>query len=113
MDAIFIELPPFERHRKVFFTDDDFNNFQMFLLQNPTCGDVIQHTGGLRKVRFTDPRRNKGKRGGVRVIYYWWLENTTFFLFAVYGKDQQDDLTMKQKEALQAMLNIVKNGGVA
>lgn len=112
MDAIFIELPPFERHRATHFTDDDFKNFQVFLLQNPTSGDVIQNTGGLRKVRFVDPRRNKGKRGGVRVIYYWWLENAAFLLFTVYDKDQQHDLAMKQKEALHTMLNIVKKGGI-
>ena len=45
--------------------------FQLELLKNPEAGDLIEETGGLRKIRFSDQRRNKGKRGGLRVIYYW------------------------------------------
>ncbi|EFA7915456.1 toxin, partial [Escherichia coli] len=48
MEALFVELPPFERHRAEYFTDDEFREFQQMLLKNPLCGDVIQHTGGLR-----------------------------------------------------------------
>ena len=40
-------------------------------MQNPEAGDVIEGTGGLRKIRYTDEKRGKGKRGGLRVIYYW------------------------------------------
>jgi hypothetical protein len=45
---------------------------QLELMDNPTAGDVMEGTGGLRKLRQADPRRGKGKRGGLRVIYYWW-----------------------------------------
>ena len=72
MDALFIELPAFERHRKDYLSDELFHGFQQELMKNPEAGDVIEGTGGLRKVRFVDERRNKGKRGGLRVIYYWW-----------------------------------------
>ncbi|WP_437613704.1 toxin [Erwinia sp. V71] len=110
MDALFIELPPFEKHRAQYLSDDDFKSFQQMLLADPLCGAVIQHTGGLRKVRFGDARRGKGKRGGIRVIYYWWLEQSHFLLFTVYSKDEFDDLTRQQCDVLATMLHAVKKG---
>jgi hypothetical protein len=66
---------------------------------------VIEGTGGLRKVRQPDPRRGKGKRGGLRVIYYWWLGGGQFWLFTVYDKDQADDLSTEQRKLLKRMLD--------
>lgn len=63
MEALFIELPPFEIHRAEYLSDDEYRSFQQMLLAQPDCGDVISHSGGLRKVRFADSRRQKGKRG--------------------------------------------------
>ncbi|EED4925186.1 TPA: toxin [Salmonella enterica subsp. enterica serovar Napoli] len=111
MEALFVELPPFERHRAEYLTDDEFREFQQMLLKNPVCGDVIQHTGGLRKVRFGDARRNKGKRGGIRVIYYWYLEKSHFLLFTLYDKDQKDDLTKVQRDILREMLEQARRRG--
>ncbi|KFK93654.1 MULTISPECIES: hypothetical protein [unclassified Serratia (in: enterobacteria)] len=111
MEALFIELPPFERYRSEYLTDDEFRDLQQTLLKNPECGDVIKHTGGLRKVRFADSRRQKGKRGGIRVIYYWYLEKSQFLLFTLYDKDQKDDLTRPQQELLRGMLEQAKKRG--
>ena len=74
MKAVFKELSVFESVRADYLTDVQYREFQNMLLKNPTKGDVIAGTGGLRKVRFADPRRGKGKRGGLRAIYYWQLE---------------------------------------
>ena len=74
------------------------------LLKNPIKGDVIAGTGGLRKVRFADPRRRKGKRGGLRTIYYWQLDEAVFWLFTIYDKGEMDDLTSEQKKALKKLL---------
>jgi hypothetical protein len=71
---------------------------------NPEAGDVIEGTGGLRKLRQADIRRCKGKRGGLRVIYYWWNGQRQFWLFTLYGKDEMDDLSSKEKKALREML---------
>ena len=73
-------------------------------MRNPMAGEVIEGTGGLRKLRFADARRGKGKRGGLRVIYYWWGRGMQFWLFAVYDKDEMADLTAKQRNALKAMV---------
>ena len=73
-------------------------------MSNPTAGDTIKSTGGLRKVRFTDARRGKGKRGGLRVIYYWWEPGLQFWLFTLYGKNEMADMTPQQCKALKAMI---------
>jgi mRNA-degrading endonuclease RelE of RelBE toxin-antitoxin system len=105
MKALFIELPPFERLRANYLDDEAYRALQNELLENPTAGDAIEGTGGLRKLRRPDPRRGKGKRGGLRVIYYWWLGGEQFWLFTVYDKDQADDLTPEQKLVLKRLLN--------
>ena len=76
MDALFVELPAFARHRADYLDDEGFRELQNALLENPEGGDLIEGTGGLRKVRHADSRRSKGKRGGLRVIYFWWRSST-------------------------------------
>ena len=73
-------------------------------MKDPTSGDVIEHSGGLRKLRFPDPRRGKGRRGGLRVIYFWWEAGAQFWLFTVYDKDEADDLSPVQRKALKAVI---------
>ena len=104
MKAVFVELPPFERHRKDYMDDEAFSGLQGLLIENPKAGDVIRGTGGLRKLRFADSRRGKGKRGGLRVIYYWWLSGHQFWLFTVYDKDEMDDLSPQQAAQLKSLL---------
>lgn len=104
MKATFIELPPFERHRQNYLHDESFREFQKMLMKNPDAGDVIEGTGGLRKVRYADAKRGKGKRGGLRVIYYWWQPGNQFWLFTVYNKDEMDDLTAAQRKVLKELL---------
>ena len=53
-----------------------------------------------------DPRRGKGKRGGLRVIYYWWDGGLQFWLFTLYDKDEMDDLSPDEKKALKSMLKM-------
>lgn len=104
MKATFVELPAFERNRKDYMDDDAYRLFQQELMGNPAAGDVMEGTGGLRKLRQPDPRRGKGKRGGLRVIYYWWSGGDQFWLFTVYDKDQMDDLTPAQRKLLKQLL---------
>jgi len=73
-------------------------------MSNPEAGDVIEGTGGLRKLRFGDAARGKGKRGGLRIIYYWWTGGLQFWLFTIYGKDEVTDLSPHQRKALKAMV---------
>ena len=68
------------------------------------AGDLIPDAGGLRKLRYADVRRGKGKRRGLRVIYYWWDGGGQFWLFTLYDKDEAVDLAQAQRVALAAML---------
>lgn len=104
MNALFIELPPFERYRAHYLDDQAFRELQQELLATPQVGDLIKGTGGLRKMRFADESRGKGKRGGVRVIYYWWPDGSQYWLFTIYNKDEASDLTDDQRKLLAAML---------
>jgi hypothetical protein len=104
MKAVFIELPPFERLRESYLEDQAYKDLQAELMKNPEAGDVIQGTGGLRKLRFADQKRGKGKRGGLRIIYFWKDSNDQFWLFTIYDKDEADDLSDKDKKALHSRL---------
>ena len=99
-----MELPAFARYRADYLDDDDFRALQNLLMKNPEAGDPIPDTGGLRKLRFRDARRGKGKRGGLRVIYYWWHAGYQFWLFTLFDKDEMADLTPKQRLVLKAMV---------
>jgi len=108
MRAVFKELVSFETHRQDYLSDDEYTTLQKALMDNPLAGPVIQGTGGLRKIRWRDTGRGKGKRGGVRIIYYWFSEGAQFWLFTLYGKDVADDLTSQQKQILKEMLSYEK-----
>ncbi|KFB68661.1 MULTISPECIES: type II toxin-antitoxin system RelE/ParE family toxin [Candidatus Accumulibacter] len=104
MQAIFAELPAFAKYRADYLDDEEFRRLQQYMLKNPEAGDVIEGTGGLRKLRHGDSRRGKGKRGGLRVIYYWWDSGRQFWLFTLYDKDEMENLNADEKKALKGML---------
>lgn len=104
MKAVFVELPAFARYRAGYLSDEGFGKLQQELMNNPEAGVVIKDTGGLRKMRFADQRRGKGRRGGLRVIYYWWSAGRQFWLYTLYDKDEMDNLAPKQRKALKKML---------
>jgi hypothetical protein len=101
---VFVELPPFQRYREDYLDDAGYRLLQILLLKNPEAGSVLRNTGGLRKLRFEDQHRGKGKRGGLRVIYYWWAAKRQFWLFTLYDKDEMKDLTPKELSLLKDML---------
>ncbi len=106
MKAVFIELPPFEHFRAEYLDNDAFLRLQRLLMLKPEAGALIPGTGGLRKLRFADEGRGKGKRGGLRVIYYWWDAGMQFWLFTIYDKDEMSDLTKAQRETLKQMIKM-------
>lgn len=71
MKLVFLETPLFTRLIGDYLTDESYRELQRALMENPEIGDVMPSTGGFRKVRWEDARRGKGKRGGLRVIYYY------------------------------------------
>ena len=97
-------MPAFSRYRADYLDDEGFRALQNELVESPEKGDVIEGTGGLRKLRRPDQRRGKGKRGGLRVIYFWWEAGRQFWLFTIYNKDEMEDLSAKEKGLLKDML---------
>jgi len=97
--VIFIETPIFTDDLLSLLSDDEYAEFQKYLADNPMAGDVIQQTGGLRKIRWA--AGGKGKRGGVRVIYYHVTVDSQIRLLLIYKKGVQDDLTDEQKKVLR------------
>ena len=75
---------------------------QLRLIAEPEAGDLIKGTGGLRKIRWQGSGR--GKRGGVRVIYYGARREEVILLLLVYGKNEQDDLTPERRAALKRLV---------
>ncbi|WP_079223058.1 type II toxin-antitoxin system RelE/ParE family toxin [Stenotrophomonas maltophilia] len=101
---IFVETPTFTRLITALMSDEDYGAFQTGLAANPEAGDLIEGTGGLRKIRVALPGR--GKRGGARIIYYYFVTASQIVLLLAYPKNDQDDLTADQKKALR---NIIEN----
>lgn len=104
MKAIFVKLPAFAKYRPDYLNDESVWDLQNSLMASPEAGDVIEGTGGLRKIRQADLRCGKGKRGGLRVIYNWCDNKRQCCLFTLYDKDEMDDLSAKEKRALKDML---------
>lgn len=109
MERTFIEVPMFtKKWYSLGLTDDNLRDLQEELLKNPKAGDVIQGTGGIRKIRIPMESRGKGKRGGARVIYVDIELKETIYFINVYTKDEKDDLTDEERKAFKAVVNILK-----
>jgi hypothetical protein len=98
---IFIESPVFTKQVKELLTDEEYSRLQAVLAAQPRLGDVIQGSGGLRKVRWS--AGGGGKRGGVRVIYFYVAANAHIRLLLVYRKGIKDDLTPAEKKMLRRL----------
>ena len=105
MNVLFIEAPAFTREIERYLDDDEFARFQEALARDPESGSVIRGTGGFRKIRWRDPRRRKGTRGGLRVIYYYFRDDQEIWLMTIYDKNEATDLTAQQKALLRAAID--------
>jgi mRNA-degrading endonuclease RelE of RelBE toxin-antitoxin system len=103
---IFVEAEAFEQHRERYLDDDQYALLQAALMANPEVGAVIPGAGGVRKVRWAVD--GKGKRGGLRVIYYWITKRGHILLLTLYRKSEVTDLTPKERKALGALVKTLK-----
>lgn len=101
----FIEAPPFARFVDAYLSEADLRALQAALLEHPEAGDVIPGTGGFRKYRWHNVRRSKGRRGGLRVVYYYFPEDQQVWFVAVYRKNDVADLTPAEKKQLKAAIS--------
>lgn len=100
----FIEAPAFTRFREDYLDDDGFAELQHYLAKNPEAGDMVPGAGGIPKLRWKDPRRSKGKRGGLRIVYYCFLSEQEIWLLTLYDKNEAGDLTKNERDQLRKAL---------
>jgi len=101
VDFLFFETRLFTKIFSDYLDDNEYRALQNTLLENPEIGEVMPGTGGFRKMRWKDPKRGKGKRGGLRIIYYVLESDCLIWFFMLYDKDEMTDLSGDQKKALK------------
>ena len=107
MTREFVHTAPFLKSWKAMgLNTDDLRTLEYALLENPQAGDVIQGTGGARKLRIQ--LDGKGKSGGGRVIYLDIFKKEKTYLLFAYPKNVQEDLTSEQKEKIRTMIEKIK-----
>lgn len=99
---VIIETKIFTKLITELLTDDDYKDFQEALISRPDLGDLIKASGGLRKVRWN--LKGTGKSGGVRVIYYWVVNDHQIRMLYVYPKGKQENLLKEQIAQLKAIV---------
>ena len=98
----FVETTIFTRRVTKLLKDESYRLLQHTLMLRPDMGDVIRGSSGLRKVRWAG--KGSGKRGGVRVIYYWAIPEDTILMLFIFGKNERADLTPSQLEQLRKIV---------
>lgn len=101
-----IETPLFARQAGAIWNDGEQMAFVDFIARNPEAGDVIPGTGGVRKVRWA--RAGSGKRGGARVIYFYYHADAPIYLLLAYAKASRADMTQDEKRAASGFVAILK-----
>ncbi len=99
----FVATHAFEKSAKKLLTDEDRRELELLLLEDPRRGQLIERTGGFRKMRFGRPSRREGKSGGTRVIYYFVDRRDRIYLLLVYTKTVKDDLTRAEENDLRKL----------
>ena len=94
----FVETPVFTTALRRHLDDEGYRRLQIALMLRPAQGPLIKGSGGLRKIRCA--KTGAGKRGGLRIIYYWALAEQAFYMLYAYTKTEQGDLTAAQTRTL-------------
>jgi mRNA-degrading endonuclease RelE of RelBE toxin-antitoxin system len=97
-----VETTVFSKRVNQLLTFEEYRELQNELIVDPEKGKVITGSGGLRKLRWS--YSGKGKRGGVRVIYYWIRKDEIIMMLLIYSKNEQDNLTKEQLKILKTIV---------
>jgi hypothetical protein len=105
---VVIETPTYQRSaERAGLSEDERTAIVTFLAGNPAAGDLMEGTGGARKLRVAG--RGKGKSGGYRVITFYAAEDVPIFLLDLYGKGEKADLSKAERNSLHAILSALAN----
>jgi hypothetical protein len=97
-----VELPEFNRRAHGLLSESELLKLVSYLAEFPQAGDLVEGTGGVRKLRWA--REGMGKRGGVRVIYYFHNLHIPLYLLTVFGKNERSDLSMSDRNELAKLV---------
>ena len=100
---LFIETPIFTKLVTDLISDDEYRKLQLALVLRPEAGKIIPGSSGLRKIRWKSG--GSGKRGDLRLIYFWDVPEDIIYMLLIYKKSKQEDLTPNQ---LKTLRNLVK-----
>lgn len=103
----FVETSVFTRQLTALMSDEEYKEFQAFLIENPEAGAVIVGTGGCRKVRWS--RQGTGKSSGIRAIYYFYNSAGKLYMLIIYPKSEKESLTAAEKAQLKAVIASLKD----
>jgi len=99
---VIIETTFFTRQIQRLLSDEEYRQLQADLVNHPEKGEIIQSSGGLRKTRWS--AQGRGKRGGIRVIYYWVVKQDQILMLMAYAKNDQENLTPEQVKILRQIV---------
>jgi hypothetical protein len=102
-----VEVDPFPVKAAQVWDDEERLEFIGFIANNPEAGNIMAGSGGVRKVRWRRP--GAGKRGGVRVIYYYHDESMPLYLLTVYPKSRQENLSPAEVKAMKRIVSILRS----
>ena len=98
-----IETPVYSNKVSRILTEDERDAFAAFISSNPTAGSVVRGSGGVRKVRWA--RRDRGKRGGVRVIYFNRLAHGEIWLLTIYAKRERSAIRAHELKLIKEAID--------
>jgi len=99
-----IETPTFTKRVEEILSEEEYRLFQIKLIGDPEAGNIIKGSGGIRKIRWSGSGR--GKRGGSRILYYWYNTKGLLLMLFIFKKNENDDLTKTQLKALKTIVEI-------
>ncbi|OED44672.1 addiction module toxin RelE [Endozoicomonas sp. (ex Bugula neritina AB1)] len=100
-----VELASYRKRAEDLLSDSDREDIIRYLAEVPKAGNLIRETGGVRKLRWK--RGSSGKSGGVRVIYFYYNEGVPLFLLTMYGKGEQENLSMAQRHQMRKVTEVL------
>ena len=103
-----VETGEFLKRARSLISDEERAELVAFVGANPEAGEVIPETGGVRKIRWA--LEGKGKRGGARVIYYYYSERLPVFLLSAYAKNQKANLTQAERNSMKRLVPLLVDG---
>ena len=99
------ELPEYIRRSQELLSEPERKAVIDYLAQYPQSGDLMEGTGGIRKLRWG--RGSRGKSGGVRIIYYYHDEHIPLYLLTVFGKNEQSNLSKAERNELAKLVDLL------